>query len=602
MNKYFFVFFFVFFFFSENNVKAINLMENSKIYNIVSSSDVVVYEYENSVDDGSYHSIGVYFIKDDRFKILKNNNGEDINSSVFFPSISDNGRYVTFTSRATNITDDENNYCYNVMENYYEYCSKIYVYDIYNEKSILVQNNDENLNGDCYVSKISGNGRYVVFESTATNNLNSGSIANCLFNGENICVNIFKYDVVSKSILLVSSDRENYGGNFNSISPSVSYDGRYITFQSSSSNIVNEKYNYDLCKNISDSGLKMCAYVYLYDSKYRKNTIITSAEDDLFNDNSGNAIISADGTVVAYETYATNMFDIDNNRLQVVYYNIALKSNYIVGKDKKMNNRDTYLKSLSNDGKYILFETSSTNLNNEGLNSLYVYGVDSNSVSLFRNMQNSKIFIELDNHNVYFFQNFDIKIEKLDSQPPIIEKNQILYVIKDTNVDLKEKIIFSDNLSSKELIQIFSKNNLIFNIVGKFEVEIFCVDEFENTSSEFVTIVVVEKDDESPVFLGEKEIKLLKGSETLNLSAFIQAEDKIDGFTRIYIVDDDGLDLNKSGKYKLVLMTRDNSNNISYEEVYVIVYENYNFKFYYEIIFVVTIFLVAIFSIIKVKH
>lgn len=602
MKKYFLFFIFIFMFMQFEKVFAVDFTENYNIYNIVSAKDIIVYEYEECDRNTSYHSIGVYFVKEDIFKTIKNNYGEVINSSVYFPSIDRNGKYITFTSRATNITDDEDSYCYNIIENIYEYCSRVYIYDIYSEKSYVIKNNYENLSGDSYVSKISGNGKYVVFESVATNNLNFGKIDKCLFNRENICINIFKYDLLLKNIVLVSTSNENYGGNFNSISPSISYDGRYIVFQSSSSNLVKGNYNYDLCKNTSEIGEKLCTHIYLYDSIYRTNIIITEKEKNLFNDNSGNPIISEDGNIVAYETYSTDLFDAINDKLQVVYYNLVTKKNYIVSQNNKVNNRDTYLKSVSSDGKYLLFETSSTNLNNKGLNSLYVYGVSSNNVSFLREVENGNIFVELSEQNVRYIENFNVKTEKIDSQAPIIEKNQIVYVIKDANIDLKEKILFSDNLSDKDLIKIFLVNNLIFNSIGEFNVEIFCVDEFDNTSSEFVTIVVIEKDMESPVFIGEREIKVLKGSETLNLSTFISAEDKIDGFTRIYIIDDDNLDLNKSGKYKLSLMTKDNSNNKSYEDVYVIVYENYSFDFYYEIFFIVVVFGIAIFSIIKVKH
>ena len=602
MYKYFFLILSIFIFFELEKVSAIDLLENVKIYNIEVSKDIIVYEYEEISDDISYHSIGIYFIGDNIFKVIKNNNGDDINSSLYFPSVSSNGKYITFTSRATNITDDENYYCYNVLENNYEYCSRIYVYDVYSEELHVIKNNQEYFNGDCYISKISGNGKYVVFESTATNNLNFGTIDKCVFNDENICINIFKYDLVLGNVILVSTSSENYGGDFSSISPSISYDGRYITFQSASSNITKEKYDYSLCKNISDTGDNICTQIFLYDSKQRKNIIITANGKKIFNDNSGNPIISEDASVVAYETYSTNIFDEVNGRMQVLYYDIKSKNNYIVCQNNKLNNRDTNLKSISKDGKYILFETSATNLNNEGLNSLYIYGVDSNNISLLSKVLNDNTFIELNDNNIYYIWNFSVEIAKIDEQPPIIEKNQVIYVIKDSDIDLREKIIFSDNLSSNDTIKIFFENNLIFNSVGEFHVEVFCIDEFENVGSEYVNIVVIEKDVDSPVFVGYKEIRVLKGSNSLNLSSYIRAEDKIDGFTRIYIIDDGNLDLNKSGKYKLSLMSKDNSNNKSYYSVYIIVYENYNFDFYYEIIFIIVVFLIAIFSIIKVKH
>ena len=72
-----------------------------------------------------------------------------------------------------------------------------------------------------------------------------------------------------------------------------------------------------------------------------------------------------------------------------------------------------------------------------------------------------------------------------------------------------------------------------------------------------------------------------------NLFLYINAEDKIDGDVRVYIVDDGNLDLNVTGTYNLKLMCKDTSDNVTYKKIKVIVYENYNFKYFYEIFGVV---------------
>ena len=82
---------------------------------------------------------------------------------------------------------------------------------------------------------------------------------------------------------------------------------------------------------------------------------------------------------------------------------------------------------------------------------------------------------------------------------------------------------------------------------------------------------------------------------------YLEAKDKIDGNTRIYIVDDGYLDLSVSGIYKLKLMSQDQANNVSYKDINVIVYEEYNFTYFYEILIIIGLIVVIIFSIIKVK-
>ena len=132
-------------------------------------------------------------------------------------------------------------------------------------------------------------------------------------------------------------------------------------------------------------------------------------------------------------------------------------------------------------------------------------------------------------------------------------------------------------------------------------IEISARDEFGNVSNEKVNFIVIEEDNEGPIFNLNKEIKILKGSNTLNLSNYIDVIDKVDGKTKIYIIDDGNINLNVVGSYKLKLMSKDNSNNITYYEIEACVYENYDFKYYYEIILLLGVLVVIIFSIIKVK-
>ena len=120
-------------------------------------------------------------------------------------------------------------------------------------------------------------------------------------------------------------------------------------------------------------------------------------------------------------------------------------------------------------------------------------------------------------------------------------------------------------------------------------------------SSTTIKLIVIEKDIEGPSFNDVKEIKILKGSSSLNLSSYIEAIDNVDGQTRIYIMDDGGLNLNVKGNYRVLLMSKDSSDNISYKEVKIIVYENFNFEYYYEIILILGLICVIIFSIIRVK-
>ena len=142
----------------------------------------------------------------------------------FYPScVSTNGRYVAFSSEANNLLDNTTN----------EY-REIFVRDLLLGTNILVS---ADLNGfpatilsiePC----ISGNGRYVVFSSFATN-LVAGVFSNNI-------ENIFVRDLQTGTSTLVSSNINGAPfvcGNGNSDTPSISCDGRFILYQSQSTNV-----------------------------------------------------------------------------------------------------------------------------------------------------------------------------------------------------------------------------------------------------------------------------------------------------------------------------------------------------------------------------
>jgi hypothetical protein len=563
---------------------------------------LVVYEYQETINNEKRHYIGIGDISNKNVKKIMTNNNEIVNSDMYFPSISKDDRYITFTSRATNITEDAASKCYDMGDDVYLNCSNIYLYDINEGISYLLKNGNEILDGDSYISKISGDGKSVVFESIATNNLNLGNMETCINNGRNICINIYKYNIASSTIKLLSTLNDNYGGNYNSVSPSISYDGRYVAFQSSSTNLVNNKFSKDNCKNVAENGDKLCSYIYLVDTKDNTIKIISKNKNILFNDSSGNAIVSGNGKFVVYESYATNIENKTNNNLHIVLYDILADTNFVISKkDYVLNNRDTILMDISNDGKYIVCMSNSTNLDGRGKNSIYVYNSVNKKVSLLKQDVSKSFLAFIRENNIYYYENLIIGYEKIDDIAPVIKENQEIYVLKDSNVFLKDKIEISDNLSDIKEIDVYMVDNLIFNTIGEYLVQIIAVDGFGNKSSQMIKIVVVEKDEEGPIFSDIDEIKILKGSSTLNLSNYIEAIDKIDGNARVYILNDDNLDLNNVGKYKIKLMAKDSFENVTYKDLYIVVYENYNFEYYYEILLIIGLIAVIIFSIIKVK-
>ena len=580
---------------NESNISAESI-DQKEIYNIDESVNLYVYEYnfENK------HYIGYLDKYSGEFKNILNEKDEYINSDMFFPSISNDGKYISFTSSATNIVNNNNIECYDIYREQYDYCSNIYIYNVQTSEFFIIKSGKNYLNGNSYVSKISGDGKSVVFESLATNNLIPNNNI-CFEKGFNSCINIFKYTLITKSITLISTYSNNYGGDSNSINPSISYDGRYISFQSTSTNLGIKSYKYNSCVNVTETGEILCSHVYLVNTRTSSIDIITKNGDNLFNDNSGNPVISEDGQYVVYESYATNISDKFNYKSHVILFDVVKSENKIIScLGDKLNNRNNYLVSVSSDSKYIVYNTKSTNLNETGEVCLYVYNISNSKTSFISRINSNDIVSVVNDKCVQYYDN-TLENLILDNTPPTIESDQEIYVVKDSMIKLEDKLKIDDNLSSKENIVINIDNNIILNAIGEYYIKIVALDEFDNQNSSFVKIIVIDEDTEAPVFNDINEIKILKGSSTLNLSNYIEAYDKVDGTTRIYIMDDGGLDLNSKGQYKVLLMSKDSSDNISYKEMKIVVYENFTFEYYYEIILILCLFGVIIFSIIRVK-
>ena len=580
-------------------IKSLNLLYDFKIYNIAASKKIVILEHEENVNNQLIHYISLYDKETKNITKILSNNGEFVNSSMYYPSISDDGKFLVYTSRADNITDDYIGECFDITDGVMKKCSNIYLYNILEKKSILIKYENENFNGDNYIAKLSGNGNNVVFESIATNLVDDMYDCSSI-NGIERCINIYKYNRLTNKISLVSTNKSNNGGNANSVSPSISNDGRYIVYQSSSTNILSNQDFSKNCKNYISNDYEVCSHVFLVDTLNMQTKIISKNGDKIFNDNSGNALISGNGKFIVYESYASNITK--QSKSHIYLYNVEKETNVLISKkDDVLNNRDNFIEDISDDGKYVIYKTNSTNLVNNGIINLYVVNINNGYVDKI-NETNYDVRISLfDEQNIIYYDGNNLVSSKVDNKIPVIEDNQEIYVLIDDVLSVIDKIVIKDNFSSREKINVYLNNIELLKNVGEHEIEVTAIGEFDNLTVKKVNIIVLKKDTEAPVFNEVEEIKILKGSSNLSLSNYLSAIDKVDGNTRIYIVDDGNLNLNITGKYIIKLMSKDQAENIAFKEIEVIVYENYNFKYFYEIIIILGIIGVVIFSIIKVK-
>ena len=153
-------------------------------------------------------------------RISVDDNGIQGNSDSFSSSISADGRYVAFDSRASNLVSDDTNGV-----------NDIFVYDTVANTTRRISVDDNGSEGNNYSlnPSISADGRYVAFRSSARN-LVSGDT--------NGYADIFVYDTVANTTRIVSVDDNGTQGNGESYFPSISADGSRVAFVSEASNLV----------------------------------------------------------------------------------------------------------------------------------------------------------------------------------------------------------------------------------------------------------------------------------------------------------------------------------------------------------------------------
>jgi Tol biopolymer transport system component len=253
-------------------------------------------------------------------------------------SVSADGRYVAFSSFATNLVPGDTN----AKED-------IFVRDRVTgtTQRVSVSSTAVQADGNSTDASISGDGRYVAFQSGATNLVNSDT------NGY--------WDIFRASTQTGVIDRISYEpmfglqGNGHSLFPAISADGNCIAFYSAAT---------DLSAFTSDSnGVPdiYCRNMGAVSSDFVSCNTGGAIGDAL----SGHPSISADGNFVAFESSATNLVPGDTNGIQDIFVRdrlhgtterVSVDSNGIQG------NAKSAWPSISGDGRFVAFESEADNL------------------------------------------------------------------------------------------------------------------------------------------------------------------------------------------------------------------------------------------------
>jgi Tol biopolymer transport system component len=291
----------------------------------------------------------------------------------YFPAITADGRYVTFASIAGNLVEDDTNEGWDV-----------FVHDLRTKSTIRVSVDSEGrqANAPSLHPVISGDGRFVAFNSYATN----------LITGDaNEVSDVFVHDLETRTTAPVSVDQQGRLGNAGSDRATISFDGECIGYSSFASNLTPVDRDAD-------------EDVFIYERTARNNRLASNsvgitpavARDDDDDDvpwccyispacciivviSDRKSVIAPDGNSIIYRYDAPDLVPDDTNFRQDIFMydrNSDKITRISVNSQGEEANGDSVHHGLSFDGRYVAFSSEATNLvpnDTNGVSDIFVY-------------------------------------------------------------------------------------------------------------------------------------------------------------------------------------------------------------------------------------
>lgn len=347
-------------------------------------------------------------------RVSQGTSGAEGNGHSWRAAISGDGRYVAFQSNATNLAAADTN-------GYYD----IFVRDLQTgvTERVSLRSDGAQGNGNSYAPAISANGRYVAFQSDASNFADGDA---------NAATDVFVYDRLTHSVDLVSQSTEYEIGSAGSYRPSISAGGQFVAFVSDATNLAAGDSNHvsdafvrdrvwgtTTCVSVNPSGLpangatssaaispdgfhvafhSLAADLVEGDTNAKSDVFLRNMETwattrvsvswfgSQANGSSAWPAVSQDGHTVVFETDATNLEDGDANGLADVYAHDTLSgaTEAITAiRPGATANRASGAATISSDGRFVAFESDATDLTDGDANSLRdVFRTDTRPVQI----------------------------------------------------------------------------------------------------------------------------------------------------------------------------------------------------------------------------
>jgi Tol biopolymer transport system component len=322
----------------------------------------VVFQTGNTFELPDDNFASDVFVRDRLFgttiRVSENSAGEQaepFHAVSGLPDVSADGQYVIFYSRASNLVPNDTNDL-----------GDIFGHDVVSGTTsrVSVSAQGDQANGETSDASVSADGRYVAFESIATNLVPSITTIQ----------QVYVRDLLNATTLLASTDSFGHPANELSFEVGISANGRYVVFVSRATNLV--------------PGATLPYQIYRHDM-LSGTTVLVSAASSGEQGNSFNEypVISADGRYVAFQSASTNLVANDkNNKRDIFLHDCDNGTTRRMSVDDmgREGNEDAVVPAISADGQLVVFTSGSTNWHlHRGVYSAQGYSVFAAPVSIF---------------------------------------------------------------------------------------------------------------------------------------------------------------------------------------------------------------------------
>ena len=264
-------------------------------------------------------------------------NGLEGNGNSTRSAISANDRFVAYYSAATNLVAGDSNQA-----------TDVFVFDrttaVTQRVSVATSGAQAAFGCSSFGVSISADGRFVAFYSYAPNFVAGDA---------NGTYDVFVRDRTNATTECVSVTRSGTLGNHGGVSPSISTDGRFVAFESGSTDLVANDTN-------------GAADVFVRD---RLTGTTARASVDTFgaqaNSGATSPAISADGRYIAFESFSTNLVAGDTNGKTDAFVRDCFSHTTVRVSESAANaqaNHESYSIDITGDGSLVVFDGLATNL------------------------------------------------------------------------------------------------------------------------------------------------------------------------------------------------------------------------------------------------